>query len=108
MRLRDLDTIDDFDAAVRLQHEVWGAGYDDIVPRSVFIVAARTGGVLIGAEDDSRRLVGCVFSMPGLRHGRVMQWSHLLGVASIAAVAKFFQRDESSMRRILRKRFEAA
>ena len=81
MRLRDLDTIDDFDAVVRLQHEVWGADYDDVVPRSVFAVAVRTGGILIGAENEDGRLVGCVFSMPGLRHGRVVQWSHLLGVA---------------------------
>ena len=81
MRLRDLDTIDDFDAVVRLQREVWGEDYDDIVPRSQFVVAAKTGGILIGAEDESGRLVGCVFSVPGLRHGRVVQWSHLLGVA---------------------------
>ena len=69
MRLRDLDTIDDFDAVVRLQHDVWGADYDDIVPRSQFVVAAKTGGILIGAEDESGRIVGCVFSVPGLRHG---------------------------------------
>ena len=81
MRLRDLDTIDDFDAMVRLQRDVWGAGYDDIVPRSQFVVAARTGGILIGAEDDDGRLVGCVFSVPGVRHGHAMQWSHLLAVA---------------------------
>jgi predicted GNAT superfamily acetyltransferase len=81
MRLRDLDTIDDFDGVVRLQREVWGAEYDDIVPRSVFAVAARTGGILIGAEDESGSLAGCVFSMPGVRHGRVLQWSHLLAVS---------------------------
>ena len=80
MRLRDLDTIDDFDAVVRLQQDVWGAGYDDIVPRSQFVVAVKTGGILIGAEDENGRIVGCVFSVPGLRHGRVVQWSHLLGV----------------------------
>ena len=80
MRLRDLDTIDDFDAVVRLQRDVWGADYDDIVPRSQFVVAAKTGGILVGAEDGSGRLVGCVFSVPGLRHGRVVQWSHLLAV----------------------------
>ena len=54
MRLRDLDTIDDFDAMVRLQRDVWGADYDDIVPRSQFVVAAKTGGILIGAEDEQR------------------------------------------------------
>ena len=50
MRLRDLDTIDDFDAVVRLQRDVWGADYDDIVPRSQFVVAAKTGGILIFAD----------------------------------------------------------
>ena len=50
------------------------------MPRLQFVVAAKTGGILIGAEDESGRLVGCVFSVPGLRHGRVVQWSHLLGV----------------------------
>ena len=80
MRVRDLDTIEDFDAVVRLQRDVWGTE-DDVVPRSVLAIAARTGGILIGADDDAGRLVGVVFSLPGLRHGRIAQWSHLLGVA---------------------------
>jgi predicted GNAT superfamily acetyltransferase len=84
MRLRDLDTIEDFDAVVRLQRDVWGAECDDVVPRSVLATAAKTGGILVGADDDSGRLVGVVFSLPGLRHGRVIQWSHLLGVAPAA------------------------
>ena len=80
MRVRDLDTIEDFDAVVRLQRDVWGTE-DDVVPRSLLAIAARTGGILIGADDDAGRLVGAVFSLPGLRHGRIAQWSHLLGVA---------------------------
>jgi predicted GNAT superfamily acetyltransferase len=79
MRLRDLDSHDDFDAVVRLQREVWG-DYDDIVPRSLFAVAVKTGGILVGAEDDAGQLVAFVFSLPGLRHGRLVQWSHMLGV----------------------------
>ena len=80
MRLRDLDTHDDFAAVVRLQREIWG-DYDDIVPRSMFAVAVKTGGILVGAEDDAGQLVAFVFSVPGLRHGRMVQWSHMLGVA---------------------------
>lgn len=79
MRLRDLDSLDDFDAVVRLQREVWG-DYDDIVPRSMFAVAVKTGGILVGAEDAAGHLVAFVFSVPGLRHGRLVQWSHMLGV----------------------------
>jgi predicted GNAT superfamily acetyltransferase len=84
VQLRDLDTIDDFDAVVRLQREVWGAACDEVVPRSQFVVAAKTGGILIGAEDDAGRVVAFVFSVPGLRHGRIMQWSHMLAVAPTA------------------------
>ena len=83
-RLRDLDTLDDFDAVVRLQREVWGEDYDDHVPRSLFVVAVKTGGILIGAEDDTGRLVGFVFSVPGVRHGHALQWSHMLGVMPAA------------------------
>jgi predicted GNAT superfamily acetyltransferase len=84
MQLRDLDTLDDYDAVVRLQRDVWGADSDDVVPRSMLAVAARTGGILLGAEDDARRLVAVVFSTPGIRHGHSMQWSHLLAVAPAA------------------------
>lgn len=80
MHVRDLDSHDDFDAVVRLQREVWG-DYDDIVPRSIFAVAVKTGGILVGAEDDAGQLVAFVFSLPGVRHGRLVQWSHMLGVA---------------------------
>jgi predicted GNAT superfamily acetyltransferase len=84
MRLRDLASHDDFTAAVRLQHAVWGEDCDDIVPRSLLAVAVRTGGILIGADDDAGRLVAVVFSLPGVRHGRLMHWSHLLAVAPAA------------------------
>jgi predicted GNAT superfamily acetyltransferase len=84
MRLRDLEGFDDFDAVVRVQREVWGAHYDDVVPRSMFVVAVKTGGILVGAEDDRARLVGFVFSMPGVRHGRLVQWSHMLAVTPAA------------------------
>ncbi len=84
MRLRDLDSQDDLAAVVRVQHEVWGEDCDDIVPRSMFAVGIRTGGILIGADDDAGRLVAFVFSLPGVRHGRLVQWSHLLAVTPAA------------------------
>lgn len=84
MQLRDLETLDEFDAVVRLQREVWGETFDDIVPRGVLAVAAKTGGILVGAFDDAGRLAGVVFSVPGVHHGRLMQWSHMLGVAPFA------------------------
>jgi predicted GNAT superfamily acetyltransferase len=106
MRLRDLDTLDDFDAVMRLQRDVWGEHYDDVVPRSMFVVAVKTGGILVGAEDETGRLVGFVFSVPGVRHGRPLQWSHMLGVTpqarghALGLRLKLAQRDRAIARGI--------
>src|SRR4029078_10649166 len=79
MELRDLHSLDDFSLAVDLQRRGWGSGYDDIVPISIFAVVVKRGGILVGAFEKSA-LAGFVFSIPGLKNGRVMQWSHMLGV----------------------------
>jgi predicted GNAT superfamily acetyltransferase len=80
MLLRDLTTIEDFEQVVNLERLVWGSAYDDVVPVPVFIITVRRGAVLIGAFADSGEMVGFVYSLVGLKEGRPMQWSHMLGV----------------------------
>jgi len=85
MRVRDLHSLEDFSDVVALQRRVWGSGYDDIVPVSIFAVSVKRGGILIGAFDEAGsdgdgRLVAFVYALPGLKHGRTIQWSHMLGV----------------------------
>jgi predicted GNAT superfamily acetyltransferase len=63
---------------VRVQEAVWGRD-GEIVPASVLLVSAKRGGILIGALDGPR-LVGFVWSMPGVRDGAPTHWSHMLGV----------------------------
>jgi predicted GNAT superfamily acetyltransferase len=83
MRLRQLTTIDEFRQVVALEHEVWGyTSGDDAVPVPMLVVSAKVGGLLIGAFDDSDRLAGFAYSLPGVRNGRPFQWSHMLGVAA--------------------------
>jgi predicted GNAT superfamily acetyltransferase len=84
--LRDLTTLADCRAVVKLEEAVWGAD-GETVPASVLLVSAKRGGILIGAwtgVDDggavAERLVGFVWSMPGIRDGVRTQWSHMLGV----------------------------
>lgn len=78
---RDLKTLDEFRAVVALEKTVWGyTDAEDVVPVPMLVVTVKCGGILIGAFEDLHRLVGFVYSVPGLRHGRVMQWSHMLGV----------------------------
>ena len=81
--VRDLTTLEELATVVDLEREVWGPGYDDVVPVPILAVTARRGGILIGAFEDDR-LVGFVYSLAGLKDGRPMQWSHMLGVADAA------------------------
>jgi chorismate synthase len=83
VRLRDLETLADLEAVVRLQREVWG-DRDDVVPLWMLATVGKTGGLLIGAEDDAGAIVGVALSVPGIRYGRTMQWSHLLAVSPAA------------------------
>jgi predicted GNAT superfamily acetyltransferase len=78
IELRDLHAIDECRGVVAVQEEVWGQG-SEIVPASVLLVSAKRGGILIGAVQDGR-IVGFVWSMPGMREGQPTQWSHMLGV----------------------------
>jgi len=76
---RDLHTLDEFAQVVALEREIWGPGYDDVVPVPILAVTTHCGGILIGAFQGDR-MIGFVYSLPGLKHRRPMQWSHMLGV----------------------------
>jgi len=79
---RDLTTLEDYAQVVELERVIWGPGYDDVVPVPILAVTVLRGAILIGAFDvvAPDRLVGFVYSVAGLKHGRAMQWSHMLGV----------------------------
>jgi predicted GNAT superfamily acetyltransferase len=76
--IRDLTTLDDCRGVVDLQVAVWGHDMET-VPAGVLLVSAKRGGILIGAEEDGR-LLGFVWSMPGLSGGVRSHWSHMLAV----------------------------
>ena len=76
--LRDLTDIAACREVVRVQEAVWGQD-GEIVPASVLLVSAKRGGILVGAFDGTK-LVGFVWSMPGVREGAPTHWSHMLGV----------------------------
>jgi len=79
--LRDLHTIDEYRQVVDLEREIWGfTDVNDLVTLPVFIITMKRGGILIGAFDESERMVGFVFSLVGLKEGRITHWSHMLGV----------------------------
>ncbi|MGH9347634.1 MAG: hypothetical protein ACRD26_10250, partial [Vicinamibacterales bacterium] len=79
MELRDLKTLDDFKQVVELEKAIWGADYEDVVCVPILAVTVKRGGVLVGAFDGDR-MVGFVYSLPGIKDGKPIQWSHMLGV----------------------------
>ena len=97
---RDLVSFHDFAAVVDLERLIWGPGYDDVVPVPILAVTVKRGGILIGAFEGSR-MIGFVYSVPGLKDGRPMHWSHMLGVipeyrsAGLGRDLKLLQRERA-------------
>jgi predicted GNAT superfamily acetyltransferase len=76
---RDLTTLEDYAQVVELERVIWGPGYDEVVPVPILAVTVLRGGILIGAFSGSR-MVGFVYSLAAIKHGKPTQWSHMLGV----------------------------
>ena len=98
--IRPLTTLDDCRRVAALERRVWGyTDEDEVVPPAFLIVSIRRGGILLGAFDARDELRGFVYSVPGMKDGRPMQWSHLLGVlpdaqhAGLGRRLKLAQRD---------------
>jgi predicted GNAT superfamily acetyltransferase len=80
---RDLTSLEDFARVVDLERDIWGPGYDEVVPVPILAVTVMRGGILIGAFDDEASktsMVGFVYSLPGIKHSKPTQWSHMAGV----------------------------
>jgi chorismate synthase len=112
---RDLTTLEDFAAVVDLEREIWGPGYDEVVPVPILAVTVMRGGILIGAFDGdpstvsglspaasrADRMVGFVYSLAGIKHGKPTQWSHMAGVleayrgAGVGYELKILQRERA-------------
>jgi predicted GNAT superfamily acetyltransferase len=97
---RDLTTLDEFAQVVALEREIWGPGYDEVVPVPILAVSVHRGGILIGAFDGDR-MIAFVYSLPGIKNGRPTQWSHMAGVveayrsAGLGRTLKVQQRDRA-------------
>jgi len=76
---RDLTSLEDFAQVVELERAIWGPGYDEVVPVPILAVTVKRGGILIGAFEGGR-MIGFVYSLPGIKRGTPTQWSHMLGV----------------------------
>jgi len=103
--VRVCEGLDEFRACVALQREIWGEADLEIVPDTIFVVAAHSGGQILGAFE-GERLIGFTLSLPGLRNGAPYLHSHMTGVHAdyrdrgVGRTLKLFQRDEALSRDI--------
>jgi len=78
--LRAANTADEMEACVQLQKQVWGFADRDLVPRRMFVVAHKIGGLVLGAWDGDQ-LAGFAMALPGHHPGQTFWHSHMLAVA---------------------------
>jgi predicted GNAT superfamily acetyltransferase len=102
VRLRDLRGIDDYRAVVELEREIWAyTDWNDVITVPAFIITIKRGGILIGAFDESDRMIGFAFSIVGMKDGKPTQWSHMMGVlkehrqSGLGRLLKLAQRDRA-------------
>ena len=80
MTILPLSSIPEIREVIALEQAIWGAPVpEDAVGVPLFVASLKRGAILLGAYD-GERLIGFVYSFPGIKHGRPTQWSHMLGV----------------------------
>jgi predicted GNAT superfamily acetyltransferase len=92
--------LDEFHRCVDLQREIWKEADLEVEPVTIFVVAAHTGGQVLGAFE-GQRMVGYTLAVVGLRDRVPYLHSHMTGVLSeyrdrgVGRRLKLFQRDEA-------------
>lgn len=83
IQIRRAQTLQDYQAVVELQKDVWGfTETQDVAALPMLLLANRFGGNVLVAEDAAARIVGFSFAILGRRDGKLFWWSHMTAVAS--------------------------
>jgi predicted GNAT superfamily acetyltransferase len=79
--IREVLTIDEYDACIRLQREVFGLPDLEISPRRHLIVSREAGGWTLAAFAEER-IVGFVHHLAAVRGTEIFGYSHMMAVAA--------------------------
>jgi predicted GNAT superfamily acetyltransferase len=105
LQVRKCEKLEEFHRCVELQRQIWGEADLEVEPVTMFVVAAHTGGQVLGAFDDGR-MIGYTLAVVGLRAGMPYLHSHMTGVLGdyrdrgVGRMLKLLQRDEAMSRGI--------
>ncbi len=104
IRVRYCHGLEEFQACVELQRRVWGGADIDVVPLPLFVVAAETGGQVLGAfagAAEAGKMVGFTMAIAGVREGKPYLHSHMTAVLAeyrdrgVGRQLKLFQRQDA-------------
>jgi predicted GNAT superfamily acetyltransferase len=97
--------IEEFEACVRVERDVWKSSDIDVVPIPLFVVASETGGQVLGAYH-GMDLVGFTLAIAGWRAGNPFLHSHMTAVLDgyrdrgVGRRLKLYQRNDALARGI--------
>ena len=77
--IRNLTTIEELEAVLRLEKEVWGFEDADVTPLTLAVAMNAAGSIWLGAFNKDV-LVGFAFAFPSLEEGKIGFHSHTLAV----------------------------
>ena len=103
--IRACHTIEEFEQMVELEIAVWKFVERDVVPSQMYVVAAKTGGQILGAFV-GEKMAGFLLAYPGIRDGWPYLHSHMAAVLpeyrdlGIGRRLKLGQREEALSRGI--------
>jgi predicted GNAT superfamily acetyltransferase len=98
--IRRCERLEEFQRCVELQREIWAEADLEVEPATMFVVAAHTGGEVLGAFDGGR-MIGYTMAVAALRGAVPYLHSHMAGVRSeyrdrgVGRKLKLFQREEA-------------
>src|SRR5438034_4094088 len=81
LEIREVSSIDEYDAFIKLQRDVFGLPDLEISPRRHLIVSREAGGWTLAAFVEER-LVGFVHQLAAVRGDEVFGYSHMMAVAT--------------------------
>jgi predicted GNAT superfamily acetyltransferase len=100
VEIREVLSIDEYDACIKLQREVFGLPDLEISPRRHLIVSRQAGGWTLAAFDKGR-IVGFVHHLAAVRGDEIFGYSHMMAVAAdyqnlgVGAKLKWAQRERA-------------
>lgn len=103
--IRACHGIEEFEACLRVEREVWRSSDLDVVPIPLFVVASETGGQVLGAFHGAD-LVGFTLAIAGWRERAPFLHSHMTAVLApyrdrgVGRRLKLYQREDALARGI--------